>query len=167
MARLSASEFQELIGALVESEGLGRFQEKLIRSQAVISRRRIASVEALARQLHQLTIGLDRECLPTQVVVALWEELLRKKLTDDSTKGLETVADEINACLTPAGAIEEEKREALRSALERYQGVLAGAVGSSAAKVTMLMRAVPAVASLLRDGSIADSADVAEKSSTE
>ena len=83
MARLSAAEFQELIEELVRAEGIGKLQEKLLRSRALVSRRRLGSAETLARQLYQLTIGLDRDGLASQVVVALWEDLLRQKLDDE------------------------------------------------------------------------------------
>lgn len=150
MARLSATEFRELIGELVEHEGLGKIQEKLVRSHAVISRRRFGSVDALARQLHQLTVGLERECLPTQVVVALWEELLRGKLTEESAAALEQVAERINACLIHDGSIDPEKQPALVDALVQYRATLATFVGERVACLTMLTRAVPAVAGLLR-----------------
>ena len=150
MARLSASEFRELIGELVDSEGLGKLQEKLIRSHALISRRRLGSIDSLARLLNQLTVGLDRECLPTQVVIALWEEFLRCKLTDESAAGLEEIAERINACLTPGGQIDPTKQEDLAQSLLKYRETLTTVVGESAARLTMLTRAVPPVAALLR-----------------
>jgi hypothetical protein len=150
VARLSATEFRELIGELVDSEGLGKLQEKLIRSHAVISRRRLGSADALSRQLHQLTVGLDRECLPTQVVIALWEEFLRGKLAEESAAGLEQVAERINACLNADGSIDSAKQADILEALVEYRTTLAAMVGERAARLTMLTRAVPAVAALLR-----------------
>jgi hypothetical protein len=150
VARLSAAEFQELIEELVRAEGIGKLQEKLLRSRVLVSRRRLGSAETLARQLYQLTIGLDRDGLASQVVVALWEDLLRQKLDDDATKRLEGIAEKVNGCLVAGKEIDPAKEADLRASLHEYQTALAEHVGATTARLTMLTRAYPAVARLIR-----------------
>lgn len=151
MARLTAAEFHELIAELVALEGIAKVQEKLLRSRALVSRRRLGSVDALARQLYQLTLGLDRDSLTSQVVIALWEELLRTKLSEEASKQLEEIAEKINACLGGGQTVDPEKQDDLHGALAEYRSALAVHVGERAARLTMLTRAFPAVARLIRD----------------
>jgi hypothetical protein len=140
-----------LIGELVEMEGLGKLQEKLRRSRAIVSRRRSGDVEALSRQLYQLTLGLDRDGLVSQVLVALWEERLRQGLDENASKRLEEIGEKINACLAEGRDIDPAKENELRDALAEYRSALAGHVGDATARLTMLLRAFPAVAQLLRE----------------
>jgi len=151
VARLSATEFRELIDELVALEGLGKLQDKLLRSHAIVSRSRIGNAESLTRQLYQLTLGLEREGLPSQVVVALWEDLLSRKLDEEVGKELETIAERINACLGEGNEIDSAKEADLRTALGEYRSALATKVGATAARLTMLTRAFPAVAKILRE----------------
>ena len=150
VARLTALEFQEFIEELVRLDGLAKLQDKLVRSHALVSRRRLGSVEAAARQLHQLTVGLEREGLATQVLLALWEDLLQRKLDEDTGKRLEELAGEINGCLLPGNQVDAAKLEVLRATLSKYHETLAGRVGATAARLTMVTRAFPAVAQLVR-----------------
>jgi hypothetical protein len=156
VARLSAAEFQELIVELVQVEGLAKFQEKLLRSHALVSRRRLGTVDALSRQLCQLTLGLEREGLATQVVITLWEDLLRRKLTEDAAKQLEEIGEKINRCLVDGAEIDSSKEGDLRAGLSEYRAALAAHVGATAARLTMLTRAFPAVARLLRESAAGD-----------
>ena len=151
MARLSPSEFRELIDELVKVDGIGKLQDKLLRSRALVSRRRSGSVEQLSRQLYQLTLGLDRDGLVSQVVVALWEERLRQGLDDEASKRLEEIGEKVNACLAGGREVDPAKQSELRSALAEYRSALAEHVGDVTARLTMLVRAFPAVARLLRD----------------
>lgn len=150
MARLTAAEFDDLIAELTAAQGLGKLQGKLLQSRAIVSRRRLGTTEALSRQLFQLTLGLDREGLVTQVVLALWEEHLSSKLDETITKELEALAETINACLSPRLEVDSAREGDLRAALEQYRSKLGGRVGERASYVTMLMRAVPAVAGRIR-----------------
>lgn len=159
MARLSSAEFQTLIEELAQAEGIGKLQEKLLRTRALVSRRSFGSIQSLARQLYQLTLGLEREGLPSQVVVALWEEMLREKLGDEPTKRLEEIAEKINACLVGEKDIDPARENDLRAALGEYRDALAARIGDAAARLTMLTRAFPAVARLIRDDTKATSAD--------
>jgi hypothetical protein len=152
VARLSPSEFRELIDELVKVEGLGKLQDKLLRSRALVSRRRVGNVDVLSRQLYQLSLGLDRDGLVSQVVVALWEERLRQGLDEEAAKRLEEIGEKVNACLAGGREVDAAKESELRAALAEYRGALAEHVGEVAARLTMLMRAFPAVARLLRDG---------------
>jgi hypothetical protein len=151
VARLSAAEFQALIEELVRAEGIAKLQDKLLRSRALVSRRRLGNVEALARQLYQLTLGLDRDGLASQVVVALWEDFLRQKLDDDASKRLEEIAEKVNSCLVAEKEIDPAKELDLRGSLQEYQAALAEHVGATAARLTMLTRAYPAVARVIRE----------------
>ena len=151
MARLTPSEFRELIDELVKVDGVGKLQEKLLRSRALVSRRRLGSVDQLSRQLYQLTLGLDRDGIVSQVVVALWEERLRQGLDEEASKRLEETGEKVNACLAGGRELDPAKEGDLRSALTEYRNALAEHVGDVAARLTMLVRAFPAVARLLRD----------------
>jgi hypothetical protein len=151
VARLSRSEFRELIDELVKVDGVGKLQEKLLRSRALVSRRRLGSVDQLSRQLYQLTLGLDRDGIVSQVVVALWEERLRQGLDEQASKRLEEIGEKVNACLAGGRELDPAKEGDLRSALAEYRDALAEHVGDVAARLTMLVRAFPAVARLLRD----------------
>ena len=151
MARLTPSEFRELIDELVKVDGVGKLQEKLLRSRALVSRRRLGSADQLSRQLYQLTLGLDRDGIVSQVVVALWEERLRQGLDEQASKRLEEIGEKVNACLAGGREVDPAKEGDLRSALAEYRGALAEHVGDVAARLTMLVRAFPAVARLLRD----------------
>jgi hypothetical protein len=150
MAQLSPEEFRELTNELVERHGLGRLQEKLLRSNVVVSRRRVATPEAISRALHALTAGLAREGLPSQIVLALWEEALHGKVDEESAKGLEELAERINACLDEALEVASDKEDELRTALEEYRRRLGERIGERGARLTMLTRAVPSVARRLR-----------------
>jgi hypothetical protein len=140
-----------LIDELVKVDGIGKLQDKLLRSRALVSRRRSGSVEQLSRQLYQLTLGLDRDGLVSQVVVALWEERLRQGLDDEASKRLEEIGEKVNACLAGGREVDPAKQSELRSALAEYRSALAEHVGDVTARLTMLVRAFPAVARLLRD----------------
>lgn len=151
MARLSPSEFRELIDELVKVEGLGKLQEKLRRSRAIVSRRSSGSVDGLSRQLYQLSLGLDRDGLVSQVIVALWEERLRQALDEAASKRLEEIGEKVNACLSGGRDIDPSKESELRGALAEYRSALGEHVGEATARLTMLLRAFPAVARLLRE----------------
>ncbi len=150
MARLSAAEFEQLIEELAQREGLGKLQEKLLRTRALVSRRRLGSTQALARQLYQLTLGLERESFTTRVLLALWEELLGSKVDESASAELEGAAAKINECLDESYEVAADRAVALQAALGAYQASLAARVGENAARITMLMRAYPSVARVLR-----------------
>ncbi|MEA2626818.1 MAG: hypothetical protein QOD06_2863 [Candidatus Binatota bacterium] len=151
MARLTLAEFGELVEELVEFHHLGMLREKLLRSNTVVSQRVLSSPTSIAHQLYQRTAGLGRDGLPTQVVLALWEELLGSKIDEESSKKLEEIADRINGCLTAAQDVDPAREQDLRSAIGDYRTTLAERAGDRASRLTMLTRAVPAVARVLRE----------------
>src|SRR5207248_9637038 len=128
-----AAELQTLIEELARAEGIGKLQEKLLRTRAIVSRRSFGNVQSLARQLYQLTLGLEREGLASQVVVALWEERLREKLGEEAGKRLEEIAEKINACLVAGKDVDPAREGDLRAALAEYRGARAEHVGDAAA----------------------------------
>jgi hypothetical protein len=150
MARLTPSEFEDMVACLVEGIGLAKLQERLIRTNALVSRRRLGSVSALSRQMHQLTFGLERDGLPSQVILALWEEHLGSRTSEAISNELDEIAARVNSCLDAEGNTQSGRHDELRVTLLDYQRVLVGAVGRKAALVAMLLRAVPDVARLLR-----------------
>lgn len=151
MARLFPAEFDNLIGELIAAHTIGKLQDKLVRLHAVVSRRRLGSAAALSHQLYQLTLGLEREGLVSQVVLALWEEHLGSKLDETAAKDLEAIAEKINACLSLRMDVIAEHEQDLRAALQEYRSKLSGRVGVRAAHVTMLTRALPEVARRIRE----------------
>ncbi len=151
MASLTAEEFDSLIAALAHHFGLEKLHNRLRQSQALVSRRRPASVQALAGQLYQLTAGLRRNHPARQAVELLWQESLADKVSEERSKELEAIAGKINACLKEQREIVEEKREELLAALKEYYQVQREAIGDEAAYLEMLLRAVPPVAQILRE----------------
>jgi hypothetical protein len=159
VAQLTPDEFRELTAELVTRHGLRAVQERLAKTNVVVSRRGISSEAAIARTLYGLTAGLAREGVATHVVVSLWEEGLGAALDEQGGRALEDLASQINACLTPKFEEDPERAPELEAAIESYRGKLAERVGDGAARLTMLMRAVPAVARRVRRGGTAAPAD--------
>lgn len=150
MARLTAEEFNTFLEELVTGQGLGKVQDRLVRLNAVVSRRRLGSAQALARQLYPLTGGLDRDATPTRVLLALWEDFLGSRIGEETGKRLDELAEKVNACLEPSGGIQPDREAELHDALSAYRNELTTHVGESVARLTMLCRAVPEVARILR-----------------
>jgi hypothetical protein len=150
MAQLTAKEFDDLIATLAGHFGFGKLHDRLIRTHALVSRKRPASVQALASQLYQLTAGLRREHPARYAVEVLWQESLADRVSEEKNKELEAIAGKINACLTDQREVIAEKQAELLAALQEYYRVQQAAVGSEAAYLEMLMRAVPAVRQILR-----------------
>lgn len=150
MAQLTPEEFRELTGELLARRGMRAVQERLAKSNVVVSRRGISSEAAMARTLYGLTAGLAREGAATHLVIAMWEEGLAAAIDDEAGRVLEDIAGRVNACLTPGLDEVPGREEELVRALESYRESLAARVGERAARLTMLMRAVPAVARRIR-----------------
>ena len=140
-----------MVEELVAFHRLGKLREKLLRSNTVVSGRLLGTSGAISRQLYQLTAGLAREGAPTQVVLALWEELLGSKLAEEVTKKLEESAERINACLTEELRVDPTREDELRAAVSEYHSALGEHVGERASRITMLTRAVPDVARVIRE----------------
>jgi len=153
VAQLSQDEFTEAVTALATHFGVERLRERLARMNAFTSRRGLNSATAIADRLHLLTGGLRRQVPATFAFSTLWSEMVGARLGEDGEKRLETLAEEVNGCLTEGDAIAAGKEEALDRALGGYRDVLASAVGADAAHLDMLLKAVPAVADRLRQPS--------------
>jgi hypothetical protein len=150
MATLTATEFTRAVTLLADQLGLQRLRDRLVRLNGLVTRRGVASAAALADQLYMLTGGLRRQVAATYAFQAIWSETLNPKLGEDGDKKFEQMAEAINACLDEREEIIPEKAADLDAALTAYEQTLAAAVGAEAARLDMLLKAVPAVATKLR-----------------
>ena len=152
MASLTQAEFVDLVRCLADDLGVQRLRDKMVAMRGLVTRRGAANAEALASQLWQLTGGLRRQVAASIALQSLWAEQVGGKLGEDGEKALESVADQINACLGEGDGIVEGKEAELDTLLAEYQTKLAEAVGADRARLDMLLKAVPAVAERLRAG---------------
>ncbi len=150
MAHLTPQEFGRFVHCLAEDLGLQRLRDKLVRLNALVTRRRAASADALADRLYLLTGGLRLQIAATLALQSLWAEQMHEKLGEEREKALEEVADKVNACLGERDQIDPEKAEALDGLLGEYERQLAEGVGPERARIDMLLKAVPAVGERLR-----------------
>src|SRR5262249_13166497 len=81
---------------------------------------------------------------------SLWAERVNEKIGEDAEKELEKLAEKINACLGERDAVVEEKSGELNDAVRLYEGRLVAMIGPERARIDMLLKAVPAVAAMLR-----------------
>ncbi|HUI28456.1 MAG TPA: hypothetical protein VL403_20430 [Candidatus Kryptonia bacterium] len=150
MATLTAAEFTRAVTLLADQLGLQRLRDRLVRLNGLITRRNVPSAAVLADQLYMLTGGLRRQVPATYAFQAIWSETLNPKLGEDGEKKFEQLAEAINTCLDDHEHIIAEKAGDLDAALTAYESALADAVGVEAARLDMLLKAVPAIASKLR-----------------
>ena len=150
MAQLSAQEFTGLITSLVEHMGLAQFHARLMKANALVSRKRPAKVSALATQLYQLSAGLRREHAARYAVELLWQEMLSSKMDEEHSKTIEALAERVNACLSERLEVVPDKRSDLLSALGVYYQALAALSTDETAYLEMLLRASTSVAQFLR-----------------
>jgi len=150
MAQLTPDEFTDAVATLAEHHGVERLRDKLARLGAFTSRRGLNTAAAIAERLHLLTGGLRRQVPGTYAFSHLWSEMISQRLGEEGDKKLETLADQVNACLDPHEHVVAGKEEDLDRALAAYRDALAGATGVRIAELDMLLKAVPAVAERLR-----------------
>jgi hypothetical protein len=150
MAQVTQAEFQEAVALLANEMGLQRLRDRLVRLNAFVTRRRVASPKALADQLYLLSSGLRRQVPATSAFHTLWSESLSAKLGEEGEKNLEKLAEAINACLGSDEQILPDKVADLDTALAEYERALSDAVGHEMARMDMLLKAVPAIAQKLR-----------------
>jgi hypothetical protein len=150
MAHLTAQEFTRAVTILADEMGLQRLRDKLARLNGLVTRRKIPSAQALADQLYLLTAGMRRQVPALYAFTAIWTERIQTKLGEDGEKKLEALAETINACLDEREGIRADKHEDLDKALAEYQQALAQATDADTARLDMLLKAVPAVATKLR-----------------
>jgi hypothetical protein len=151
MANLTQQEFAQAVELLVEDLGLQRLRDRLVRLNALVTRRKLSSAQQLADQLYLLTGGLRRQIPATLAFQGIWTESVNEKLGEDGEKALEEDADKINACLGEKDKILPEKESELDAALLQYSKRLADSVGFERARIDMLLKAVPDVAAKLRE----------------
>jgi hypothetical protein len=150
MANLTQKEFQEAVALLAEAMGLQRLRDKLVRFNGLVTRRRAASPESLADQLYMLSGGLRRQVPATFAFYAVWNEQLHDKLGEEGEEHIEKLAEAVNVCLDEHDGIVADKEAEIDGALGAYQAALAEAAGPAVARLDMLLKAVPAVATRLR-----------------
>ncbi|MBI4518553.1 MAG: hypothetical protein HY699_22370 [Deltaproteobacteria bacterium] len=150
MAELTAAEFTKAITLLADEMGLQRLRDKLVHLNALVTRRKLPSAAALAEQLYMLSAGLRRRVPATYAFHTLWTERLTAKLGEEGEKKVEQLAEGINACLDEREQIIPEKAAELEAALAAYEQALAEIVGNDSARLDMILKAVPAVATQLR-----------------
>ena len=75
MAQLTVNEFNDIVSKLVDYLGLNQFHDKLIKANAVVSRKRPANAQVLATQLYQLSAGLRREHPARYAIEVLWQDM--------------------------------------------------------------------------------------------
>ena len=165
MAHLSQTEFQEAVTLLAEAKGLQAVRNRIFQLKGLVTRRKIPSAEALARQLYMLSSGLRREVAATFAFQAVWGEYVDEHVGEDGEEGLEKLAEGVNDCLEDNGGIVDGKSDELKMALARYAQALNSAIGEKAAKLDMLMKAVPEVATILREEPLPEVKEEAEKES--
>ena len=152
MAQLTAAEFGEAVSALAAHLGIEQLRERLARLNAFTSRRGLGTASAIADRLHLLTGGLRRAIPATYAFSTVWNEMVGARLGEEGEKRLESLADQVNACLTDGETIAPGKEDALDQALAAYHAALATATGPEVARLDMLLKAVPSVADRLRQG---------------
>jgi len=150
MSNPNAEEFTQIITHLANDHGLQRLRDKLVRFNALVTRRRATSVGALADQLYLLTGGLRREVPATVAVHSLWAEKVNEKLGEDGEKELEKLAEQVNSCLGERDRLIEGKEAEIDGFLRQYEQRLAQAIGPERARIDMILKAVPDVAARLR-----------------
>lgn len=151
MAQLTTKEFDDLIAALAEHLHLDRLHERLLKANALVSRKRPPTVQALATQLYQLSAGLRRSHPARYAIEVLWQEMLSAQIKEEQAKTVETLADRINACLTERMEVIPEKSAELLAALGAYHQALAALTSNEIASLEMLLRASTDVAHFFRE----------------
>jgi hypothetical protein len=150
MAQLTQKEFQQAVSLLAGEMGLQRLRDRLVRLNGLVTRRKVTSPEALAEQLYMLSAGLRRQVPATLAFYAIWNDSLHAKLGEDGEKGLEKLADAVNACLNEDDEIIADKAAELETAVAEYDKALRAVAGAEMARLDMLLKAVPAVAAKVR-----------------
>lgn len=151
MAHLTATEFEKMIVTLSAHLRFERLHEKLLQANALVSRKRPPSAQALAGQLYQLSAGLRRNHPARHALEFLWQDMLAERVKEEHGKMLETLADRVNGCLTEKFVIIPEKRADLLTALGAYYQAMSALTNDEVAYLEVLMRASVDVAQFLRE----------------
>jgi hemoglobin-like flavoprotein len=151
VAQLTAQEFTDLITTLIDHMGMAQFHTKLLRANALVSRKRPKNSQALAHRLYQLSAGLRRDHAARYAVEVLWQEMVSSHIKEEHTKTVEALAERVNACLTERLEVVPDKKAQLLSALGAYYQAVAALTSHETAHLEMLMRATTSVAEFLRE----------------
>ncbi len=150
MAHVTSAEFDTIIRLLSDHYGLSGLHERLLKANALVSRKRPARWQSLANQLYQLSAGLRREHPTRYAVEVLWQELVSEAVGDDRQETLNRLAEDINACLTETLDVVPGKHADLIAALGAYHRALAEAASADVAYTEIVLRASTGVAEFLR-----------------
>ena len=168
MANPTGQEMREAVTLVAERMGYGKLYDRLVQLNAFVSRKRPPTPAILADRLYNLSGGLRRQVPATIAFHTVWAECIGRSIGEEHDKTLEGIADRINATLTSdEHAIQPGKDEELATALGEYEQVLVGAIGPHAARLDMIMKAVPPVAEQLRSRPLAGAAPAAPAPATE
>lgn len=151
MAQLTTKEFEDLITLLANHLRFERLHERLLKANALVSRKRPPNPQALASQLYQLSAGLRRQHPSRYAIELLWQEMLSENVKEEHSKTLETLADRVNACLTERLEVIPEKSADLLAALGAYHQAVAALTNDEVAYLEVLLRASTDVARFLRE----------------
>ena len=151
MAHVTSSEFDIIIRLLTEHYGLPVFHERLLKANALVSRKRPPRWQPLANQLYQLSAGLRRDHPARYAIELLWQDLVSSNTEEDQQEALDTLAEGINACLTEKFEIIPDKQTDLISALGSYYHAIAAVSSEDVAYTEILLRASKDVAQFLRE----------------
>ncbi len=153
MAHPTGEELREAIGLLVTAGGgYGKLHQRLVRLNAFVSRKKPPSPEVLADRLYNLTGGLRRNVPATLAFHTVWAEIVTQSISEEDDEKLSAIADRINATLTDnERAIRQDQAGVLDTALGEYEQLLADTIGPQQARLEMLLKAVPPVATRLRE----------------
>lgn len=159
MANPTGQEMREAVTVVAERMGYGKLYDRLVQLNAFVSRKRPPTPAILADRIYNLSGGLRRQVPATIAFHTVWAEAIGRGIGEEHDKTLEGIADRINATLTAdEQGIQPDKQTELESALGEYEQVLVGLIGPAAARLDMLMKAVPAVADVLRARPLATAA---------
>ena len=139
------------VGIVAERMGYGKLYERLVHLNAFVSRKRPPTPAILADRLYNLSGGLRRQVPATIAFHTVWAESIGRSIGEEHAKTLEGIAERINATLTSdEQSVQPDKHDELATALDEYERVLVGIIGPEAARLDMIMKAVPVVADTLR-----------------
>jgi len=150
MASLTPGEFTAAVTVLAEHLGVERLRDRFAHMGAFTTRRGLNSATAIADRVYRLTGGLRLRVPATYAFTSLWGEMVHERLGEEGEKQLETLAEQVNACLGDGERIIPGKEEDLDRALAAYRDAVTTATGPAVARLDMLLKSVPDVAERLR-----------------
>ena len=151
MAAPSGQELRDAIALIAERVGYGKLHERLVRLNAFVSRRKPPNPDVLADRIYTLSGGLRRQVPATLAFQTVWAETFSATIGEENEKTLGDIADRINVTLTEdERGVREGKDSELDAAIGEYEQILTATIGPRAARLDMLLKAIPPVAERLR-----------------